>query len=443
MLRIKLQNKYHLKCTECEHVTPNLWTWYDQGQKCPKCNCKFSEVWYNRNYNRLVRMVKGKPNVKSLWHYFPFLPLLRRRHIVSKGEGTPPIERWTFLEEFAKKEYGLNISVHVCRNDLNGGTGSFKDVSATLAASFFKEMGFKQYCIASTGNTATAYAKYLSLARVNCSVFIPEDCIKASEATISAVGQQVFRVKGDYSKAKEVANAYSAMHKIPISIGNVDPIRVEAKKTMVFEWLRQLNKVPDVYIQAVSGGTGPIAVNKGMREIQQVYTKAKMPRMFLIQADGCDPMVQAWEKAVAAGFPEGFEKDFPVLKDPKTEVPTLATGHPYNYPILAKIVKNSGGAFLRMQEEKLIPIAKLVAYEQSVTFGPASIVCIAGFFNALKNGQIKDGETVLLNTGEGVTRAPLFLEQMIYTARDVYGVDDCAPHSIEDFRKELWDDVLK
>jgi threonine synthase len=386
-------------------------------------------------------MVKG--SAKSLWIYFPFLPLLRRRHIISRGEGAVPIERWEFLEEFAKKQYGLNINVHVCRNDLNGGTGTFKDVSATLAASFFKEMGFKQYCIASTGNSATSYAKYLSLAKVSCSVFMPEDTIRASEATISACGQQVFRVMGDYAKAKEVAAGYSKMHNIPMSIGNIDPIRVEAKKTMVFEWLRQIGRFPDVYIQSVSGGTGPIAVNKGVREVNFVRPELKMPRMLLIQSDGCDPMVQAWEQAKAAGFPEGFEKNYPIIENPKTDVPTLATGKPYNYPILAKLVKKSNGEFLRMREDKLVPIGKLAAYEQNVTLGPASIVCIAGFFNALKDGLIKDGETVLLNTGEGVNRAPLFLEQMIYTTRCVNTVEDCSPHSIDDYRSQLWNDVLK
>ena len=106
---------------------------------------------------------------------------------------------------------------------------------------------------------------YLSMAGVNCSVFMPEDALKASEATISSYGQQVFRVMGDYAKAKEIAAGYAAAHNIPISAGNIDPIRVEAKKTMVFEWLRQIDRIPDVYIQAVSGGTGPIAVDKGIR----------------------------------------------------------------------------------------------------------------------------------------------------------------------------------
>jgi threonine synthase len=441
MLQTKIQNKYHLKCKQCGYITPNLETWFKQGQKCSKCHSKWSEAWYESDYKQLLKLIKTP--AKSLWHYFPFLPLMSEEHIISKGEGAVPTERWTFLEEFAKKQYGLNISVHVCRNDLNGGTGTFKDLGGTMAASVFSEIGIKQYCIASTGNSATAFSKYLSPANISCSVFMPEDTIKASEATISACGQQVFRVMGDYAKAKEMAAAYSKTHNIPMSIGNIDPIRVEAKKTQVFEWLRQMDKFPDVYIQSVSGGTGPIAVDKGVREANIVFPELKNPRMLLVQSDGCDPMVQAWEQAETAGFPEGFEKAYPIIENPKTEVPTLATGHPYNYPILAKLVKKSGGSFVRMQESKLVPVGKLVAYEQGVLLGPASVVCVAGFFNALKHNLIKDSEIVLLNTGEGVNRAPEFLEQMIYTTHDVHHVDECKPHSIGDFRAGLWNEVLK
>lgn len=441
MLRVKIQHKYFLTCTQCSHVTPNFWTWFEQGQQCPKCGSKHSEVSYNRRYQRLPRIMKRTPD--SFWHYFPFLPLLRRRHIISKGEGAIPVEKWTFLEDFAKKEYGLDINVNVYRNDLNGGTGTFKDIAASLAASLFKEIGIDQYCIASTGNSATAYAMYLSMANVNCSVFMPEDAIKTSEATISSYGQQVFRVMGDYAKAKEIAAGYAAAHNIPLSTGNIDPIRVEAKKTMVFEWLRQMGQIPDVYIQAVSGGTGPIAIDKGIRDIKEIYPDLKNPRFLLVQTDGCDPMVQAWEEAEAAGFPEGFEKNYPIIDNPVTEVPTLATGNPASYPLIAKLVKESGGSFLRMREKKLLAMGKLMAFEKKVIPGPASAVCMAGFFIALQKNQIKDGETVLINLGEGANRAPYFLEQMIYTSRNVQNVEECEPHLMDDYRAELWNEVLR
>lgn len=440
MIRIKKQYKYYLKCTGCGHITSDFRTWFDQDQKCPVCGSKHSEVWYNRRYKRLERIMKG--NADSFWNYFPFLPLLRRRHIISKIEGAVPIERWGFLEEFAKKNYNLDIEVLAYRNDQNGGTGTFKDIAASLAASIFKEVGLKQYCIASTGNSATAYAKYLSLAGVNCSVFMPEDVARSSEATINSYGQQVFKVLGDYSKAKEIAAGYAKVHKIMMSTGNIDPIRIEAKKTMVFEWLRQIKKIPDVYIQAISGGTGPLAIDKGIREIKGLYPELQNPRFLLVQSDGCDPMVQAWEKAEAAGFPEGYKNDYPIIDNPRTDVPTLATGNPASYPILAPLVKNSGGSFLRMREKKLLAVGKIIAYEQKVIPGPASAVCAAGFFIALKKNLIKNGETVMINIGEGANRAPHFLEQMIYTTQEVDNVEQCSPHSIDDFRNQLWKEIL-
>ena len=68
---------------------------------------------------------------------------------------------------------------------------------------------------------------------------------------------------------------------------------------------------------------------------------------------------------------------------------------------------------------------------------------MAGFFIALKKNLIKDGETVLINLGEGANRAPYFLEQMIYTSRNVQNVDECEPHSMDDFRTQLWNEVLR
>ncbi|HBK94711.1 MAG TPA: hypothetical protein DDZ69_06835, partial [Porphyromonadaceae bacterium] len=73
--------------------------------------------------------------------------------------------------------------------------------------------------------------------------------------------------------------------------------------------------------------------------------------------------------------------------------------------IISKLVRKTGGSFVRMRESKLIPLGKLIAYEQKMVPGPASTVCVAGFFNALKKNLINDGETVMVNIGEGAVRA--------------------------------------
>ncbi len=435
-----MKQKYYLKCTVCGYITPDFQHWFDQFQTCPNCGSKHSEVWYNTDYNELFTLWQNIP--ENFWHYLSFLPLVENNNIISCNEGAIPIENWAFLEKFALQKYGISCKVFVYRNDLNGGTGTFKDVAAALAASILKEHGIKQYVVASTGNTATSYARYLALAGIHCSVFIPDNALPASEAAISAFGQSVYRVKGDYAYTKIVASDFAKEHNFLISTGNIDPLRVEAKKTMVFEWLRLLKKMPDVYIQAVSGGTGPIAIDKGVREISCIEKEVHNPRFILVQPDKCSPMSMAWDNAQSMNFPEGFEKNYPVIDNPQTCVPTLATGNPATYPLLAGLVRKAGGSFITINEEKLADFGKLIACERKILIGPASAVCMAGFFMALKKSLIKNGETVLINLGEGVMRAPEFVNQMMNSSAFITNAEECGCQSLDERKKDIWNAIL-
>ena len=400
-------NKYHLKCTQCGEVIPDFATWFSQNQQC-KCGCKRADVVYSADYHKITELTKPEHKPANFYHYFDFLPVMDKKNIVSFGEGAIPIEEWDFLEKYAQEKYGVNCKVMVYRNDLNGGSNTFKDIAASLAASLFKENGVKEFCVASTGNTATAYARYLAEAGIKFTVFMPHDACEDTVKAIRSYGQTVVVCDGTYGDAKKEANDFHEKNHVLISTGNIDPIRVEAKKTMVFEYLRQLGKMPDVYMQAVAGGTGPIALDKGIRDLQATFPETKMPRMLLVQQDTCDPMVQGWESAVKAGFPEGYEKNYPVIPNPQTKISILTAGNPGMYPIVAPIVRKSGGTFLRMKESELVKYGRIVKDERGIYFGPASIVCFAGFYKALEEGQIHDGELVLLNTGEGADRATWF-----------------------------------
>ena len=403
-------SKYHLKCSKCGFITPTFLIWFQQNQQCPKCGSKRSEAVYNTDYAPLNELIRHQP--ESFWHYFDFLPLENHQNRISCGEGTAPIEFWEFLSDYAREKHGIDCKVFVYRNDLNGGTGTFKDVAGALAAALFKENGITQYTAASTGNTATAYAKYLALAGVKFTVFVPENMTKDSEAEIVSYGQTVVRSFGDYAQAKVEAAQFSEKNGILISTGNIDPIRVEAKRTMVFEFLRRLEKMPDVYIQAISGGTGPIAIDKGIRELKPYFPQLKTPKMLMIQQDLCDPMVQAWESAKAQNFPEGFENHYPVIENPQTSVSILSTGNPAMYPVVAPIVRQTDGDFLRVRENDLADFAKMVYHEKKIYLGPASLVCLAGFFEALRQHKIENGQTVLVNTGEGALRATNFVNSV-------------------------------
>ena len=78
------------------------------------------------------------------------------------------------------------------------------------------------------------------------------------------------------------------------------------------------------------------------------------------------------------------------------------------YQLVAPIVRKSDGCFVRVKESELVDYAHIAKNEKNVYFGPAGAVCFAGFYKALEEGRIRNGETVLINTGEGAARAKDF-----------------------------------
>jgi threonine synthase len=394
--------KYQIKCCKCGHKTPDFKTWFGDNQTCSNCGGKDAETVYDTDYFRLNNLYSYKP--LSFWHYFDFLPITDKKNIVSFNEGAIPLEDWTFLSRYAFVKHNIRCRVVAYRNDLNGGTNTLKDVAASMTASVLKENGITKYCVASTGNTATSYAKYLAKAGIRLTVFAPNTINQDTVNEILSYGQGIVVSEGDYAQAKKEATEFSRNNNTLMSIGNNDPIRIESKRTMVFEFLRQLGKMPDVYMQAVGGGTGPIALDKGVRELNKVNLNIKSPRIMLVQQDLCDPMVQAWIKAKDKGFPSGYESDYPKIENPKTSVFILSAGIPAMYPVVARITRNSDGDFIRVREDELLEYSQIIYKEKDILIGPAAAVCVAGFYQALKDEKIKDGETVVVNIGESANR---------------------------------------
>ena len=438
-----MNRKYYFECRSCGNKIDGFGEWFANGQKCPKCGKNLIYTVYNTDKNKLSDLVSSNVSPKSLWHYFDFLPLNHKENIVSDGEGVAPIKRWSFLEEFAKNKYGLNIEVYVNRNDYSPATGTFKDKGGTLIASVLKEQNIKEYVVASTGNTANAVAQYLAKAKISATIFVPQDALEENFVHIGALGQKIYYVKGDYAYAKKVAAEYAKKHNILISLGNLDPTRLEAKKTTAFEIIRQLGKMPDVYIQAVSGGTAPLALEKAFSDFEETGILGKIPRMLFIQGHYCAPQVEAWNKAKANNFPEGWEYDYPIIENPKTLVPTIATGNPGLYPYLAKLVRKTNGDYFAVKEEMTVEAARLIAYEKAVKIGPASAVAFLGFFEALKNNAIKDGESVFINMGEGVRRAISFLDQVSYTMEEITSVEDTNRFNRAKYHDFVWQPFME
>jgi threonine synthase len=432
--------KYYFKCVHCGKTIDGFGEWLSANKKCPACGKDRIETYYHDNKSLKSLISDSKSGTNTIWRYFDCLPLNSRNNIVSCGEGDIGVERWDFLERYAAA-LNINCKVWVYRNDENPATGTFKDAGASLAASMLKEHGIENYVVASTGNVANAFARYLSMAGISLYAFMPEDALAMNSAGAGCYGQRVFRVSGDYAKAKAVAKEFAEKHGFQITGGNTDPLRVEAKRTMVFDWLRRTPEFPTVYLQSLSGGTGPIAIEKAVRELDGLGLSCRLPRFLMVQPDGCAPMAHAWEKAKNQSFPDGWQNDYPVYDSPATKIPTLATGNPATYPIIGDLVRRSGGDIFSFEESKCEDVARVVAFESLVGLGPASAVAFGGFFVALKKGLIKNGDVVMINIGEGINRAPEFLASLTCTEQRVSSSDECKLIDRKKLQRDLWDKI--
>ncbi len=367
------------------------------------------------------------------------LPVYFSESIISAGEGDVPISRWQFLEQYAARRYGIACRVYAHRQDNNYATGSFKDLAGSLVASALNENRIYDYVIASTGNIGVAYSRYISNYGGRLYVFIPEKCSEFKYAESAMFSQKVFRVQGDYDLAKTMSVEFAERHGLLTPRGVFDPLRIEAKKTMAFEWYRLLKVFPTVYIQALSGGTGPLGIHKGCLELKAAGIIDSLPRHVLVQSDRCCPMADAWTQAEESGFLPGWENAYRKVTHIDTRVPTLATGNPSGYPKLSNIVRKTGGGILSIPEDLIAYIARVVAYEVAVRIGPAAAVGVGGFFAALKRGYLVPGDIVLINIGEGVRRDPAFMLEVAQTIDNVASVSDCSLFDRGQYGHRLWD----
>ncbi len=425
--------KYQIVCFDCGNTVNGFGDWYRNGQCCPKCGSLYADIRYSAAKNDFLSALDdNSPAGKGIWRYFDFLPLHTLTNSVTAGEGCVAVERWRFLEDIAGKA-GLDMEVYAHRHDNNPATGTFKDLAGAAIGSVLKETGIRSYVVATTGNIGVALSRYLADAGVSLHVFVPETSSSLHDAEISCFGQKVFRVRGDYSAAKKMAAAFAEKYEIPLSPNSYDPIRIEAKKTIAYEWYRQLDEFPTVYIQALSGGTGPLGIAKGCSDLAEMGLINNTPRFLMVQSDCCNPMEISWNAAKQSGFKDGWENEYSVVSNPATAISTLATGNPMLYPLVARLAKNSGGEITSYPESSITDIARLVAYEVAVRIGPAAAIGVGGFFKALNSGYLRDGDRIVIAIGEGIRRSPEFMESLTYTSDTVSDLSDCYVVSRSDY----------
>lgn len=320
----------------------------------------------------------------TLWRYRELLPVNDPKHIVSLGAGFTPLTSATRL--------GMAVGNPnlMLKDERQGPTGSFKDRQAAVAISVLKEQGVTELVLASTGNVGIAYSALAARAGIRLWVFVPVGVPDDKLREIQLYGTNLVRINDTYDRAKAAAAAFARQNGLTLDRGIKSLAGVESMKTLAFEVAEQLGwKAPDWYIQAVSGGMGPLGVAKGFAELKELGLIEKVPALGLVQPQGCAPIVD--------GLRENREQAIPVAK-PETDILPLATGDPgHAYSLLKQAVDTYGGAGIAIADRQAFATQRLLAQQEGISVEPATATAIAGALGLIQQGTIAPHETVVVN----------------------------------------------
>jgi threonine synthase len=352
---------------------------------CPNCGENILKARYDIDALRKSNWIDEiRKREKGLWRYHELLPLYDTHNIVSLGEGGTPL--------LHAKNLGMMLGLKnlYIKDERQGPTASFKDRQASVAISVMREQGIKESVVASTGNVAIAYSAYAARAGIKMWTFLTSMVPGEKMREAAIYGGEVIKVTGTYDQAKIVASSFAKSKGLYLDRGLKSVAAVESMKTMAFEIAEQLNwRSPDWFIQAVSGGMGPIGVAKGFEELIQLGMLDRMPAIGVVQSEGCAPMVRAFKNGQRIATP---------VENPQTIIATLSTGDPGRaYELLYDLIGQNGGTMETANDEEAFNATHTVARTEGLSVEPATAVAFAGLFKLARRGIIKPNDVVVIN----------------------------------------------
>ena len=338
------------------------------------------------NWNR-DDIAKGP---KSMWRYAPILPITNASSIVSLGEGMTPL---IHARRLGKRLGARDLWV---KDDGINPTGSFKARGLSCAISMCVELGIKKTAVPSAGNAAGATAAYAAAAGIEAHVFMPRDVPQSNFIECSAARAHVTLVDGLISDcARMVAERKESEGWFDVTTLK-EPYRIEGKKTMGYELAEQFGwEVPDAILYPCGGGVGMIGMWKAFGEMGTLgWISSKRPKMIAVQAEGCQPVVRAFEQGKAKS--EFFEHA-------ETVASGLRVPKPLGDALTLQAVRESGGTALAVSDAEMIDAAVELASDEGIFIAPEGGACVAAARKLLASGFLKPQERILIyNTGSGL-----------------------------------------
>jgi threonine synthase len=259
-----------------------------------------------------------------------------------------------------------------------------------------KELGVGAMAMPTNGNAGAAMAAYCARAGIKAYVFCPDDTPAVNIREIAMQGAAVFLVDGLIDDCgRLVSEGEREVGWFNCSTLR-EPYRIEGKKTMGIELAEQLGwQLPDVIFYPTGGGTGIIGMWKAFAELEALgWIGSKRPRMVVVQAAGCAPMVKAWEDGV---------EHAPRWQDAHTFAAGIRVPQAVGDFLILRAVRESGGFAIAVNDEAITDAWREVAAEEGLLLCPETAATYAAYKQALAGGRVRpDDRVVLFNCASGL-----------------------------------------
>jgi len=326
----------------------------------------------------------------GMWKWRELLPMPEGCEPVSLGEPETPIIPLT-------KTGGPNLLV---KDEGRLPTGSFKARGLGMAITMAKHFGIERIAMPTNGNAGAALAAYGTRAGIETIVICPAETPEINVRETAAYGARVYVADGQIDECGALVGKGAAQGLWFDFSTLKEPYRIEGKKVMGLELAEQLGwELPDAIFYPTGGGTGLIGMWKAFDELERIgFIGSKRPRMYAIQAEGCAPMVRAYE--AGEEFAERWEN-----------AATVATG--IRVPkavgdfLILRAVRDSGGAALAVSEQAILQGVEDAARNDGMLLCPEGGAVLAGWRLALERGLVERNEQVLLFNCANGNKYPL------------------------------------
>lgn len=336
---------------------------------------------------------RGGSTDGGMWRYRDLLPLEDGEIYYPLAVGGTPLVAAPLLRK-AMGMPGLYF-----KDETRTPTGSNKDRATALVLERAIRDGVGTVSCASTGNVAVSLSVGTAAAGIEAVIFVPEEVSETKLRLMLVAGATVLKVEEGYQAAFELSREAAREFGWYDRNTGINPLTVEAKKTVAFEIFEQLGReVPDTILVPVGDGPTISAMVKGFRELMLCGAAGRLPRVIGVQAEGCDPLARAWRTG---------EPVRPVRPD--TIADGIAVGSPVSAAMALRDVRESGGAFVTVSDGAMLDAVIAMATKGGILAEPAGAAAFAGLEAALAGGLLDRGERVVVHvTGTGLKNPQYF-----------------------------------